>query len=94
LQLGMLGEVGVGEHAHGVAEVEFAEVVLAVCGVEIVNPKGAVVLSDEVGLQVVFQRLLLSKGEADTMADDLIGQKEIALIHPVGRGEKRETPER
>ena len=89
----MLGELGVGEHAHGVAEVEFAEVVLAVCGVEIVNPKGTVVLSDEVGLQVVFQRLLLSKGEVDTMANGLIGQKKIALIHPVGRGEKREAPE-
>ena len=55
----MLGEVGVGDHAHGVAEVEFAEVVLAICGVEIVNPKGAVVVADEVGLQPNLQFLLL-----------------------------------
>ena len=59
LRLGMLGEVGVGNHAHGVAEVEFAEVVLAVCGVEIINAKGAVVVADEVGLKPDLQLLLL-----------------------------------
>ena len=59
MRLGMLGEVGVGEHAHGVAEVEFAEVVLAVCGVEIINAKGAMVVTNEVGLQPDLQLLLL-----------------------------------
>ena len=59
LRLRMLGEVGVGDHAHSVAEVEFAEVVLSVCGVEIVNPKGTVVVADDVGLQPDLQFLLL-----------------------------------
>ena len=79
-------------HAHGMAEIEFTEVIAAVHCMEIVNPDRPYVLAYEVGLQPVLNFLLIGKSELNPVADSLIGQKEISSIHAIGSGEKGETP--
>ena len=55
----MLTEVGVGDVAHGVAEVEFADVDVAVDGAEEVDAEGTLVLADEVFCQPGFDVFFL-----------------------------------
>ena len=80
----MLTEVGVGDVAHGVAEVEFADVDVAVDGAEEVDAEGTLVLADEVFCQPGFDVFFLLGGDADVGLDVGVGEEYVAAVDAGG----------
>lgn len=89
----MLAEVLVGEEAHGVAEVELAEVVAAVGGVEVVHAERARVVGGDVLSEPAFEGMAVGVGKIDAGGYLTVGKEVVVLIDSVGRSEKGEADE-
>lgn len=89
----MLAEVFVGEEAHGVAEVELAEVVAAVGGVEVVHAERSRVVGSDVLDEPAFEGVAVGVGKIDASCYLTVGKEEVVLIDSVGGSEKGEADE-
>ena len=89
----MLAEVLVDEEAHGVAEVELAEVVAAVGGVEVVHTERARVVGGDVLSEPAFEGMAVGVGKIDAGGYLTVGKEDVVLIDSVGGSEKGEADE-
>lgn len=89
----MLAKVFVGEEAHGVAEVELAEVVAAIGGVEVVHTERARVVGSDVLDEPTFEGMAVGVGKIDAGGYLTVGKEVVVLIDSVGGSEKGEADE-
>lgn len=89
----MLAKVFVGEEAHGVAEVELAEVVASVGGVEVVHAERTRIVGSDVLDEPTFEGMAVGVGKIDASCYLTVGKEEVVLIDSVGGSEKGEADE-
>ena len=85
LGLGVETEMGVGDMAHGVAEVELGDVDVALDGAEEVDAEGPLVVADEVCPEPGFDGFFQLRGEACAGLDVGVGEEKVAAVD-AGRG--------
>ena len=73
----MLAEVLVGEEAHGVAEVELAEVVAAIGGVEVVHAERTRVVRRDMLGEPAFEGMAVGVGKIDAGGYLTVGKEDV-----------------
>ena len=86
---GVVAKIFVGDETHGVAEIEFGDVVRTIRGEDEINTERALVVGYDVEMKPRFEMCTERLGEVDAEGDIVVGKEEVVAIDPTGRFEER-----